>query len=117
MSERNNKGEHLEPETQFIQPGIDRSGYTDMDAYVVGADSAEYYENKNFNAEEDLQGFEEAGIDESEFGEADFGEGYDSDDELTEEEWAELEAEYGICLLYTSPSPRDRQKSRMPSSA
>ena len=27
---------------------------------------------------------------------------------------AELER---ICLLYTSPSPRDRQKSRMPSSA
>ena len=25
--------------------------------------------------------------------------------------------EYGGCLLYTSPSPRDRQKSRMPSSA
>ena len=25
--------------------------------------------------------------------------------------------EYKICLLYTSPSPRDRQKSRMPSSA
>ena len=25
--------------------------------------------------------------------------------------------ERGICLLYTSPSPRDRQKSRMPSSA
>ena len=23
----------------------------------------------------------------------------------------------GRCLLYTSPSPRDRQKSRMPSSA
>ena len=23
----------------------------------------------------------------------------------------------GACLLYTSPSPRDRQKSRMPSSA
>ena len=22
-----------------------------------------------------------------------------------------------VCLLYTSPSPRDRQKSRMPSSA
>ena len=40
----------------------------------------------------------------------------------------ELDTEYGIpkgyvriawgtCLLYTSPSPRDRQKSRMPSSA
>ena len=27
--------------------------------------------------------------------------------------WSRL----GICLLYTSPSPRDRQKSRMPSSA
>ena len=26
-------------------------------------------------------------------------------------------ASYIICLLYTSPSPRDRQKSRMPSSA
>ena len=24
---------------------------------------------------------------------------------------------YLVCLLYTSPSPRDRQKSRMPSSA
>ena len=27
------------------------------------------------------------------------------------------EQERSICLLYTSPSPRDRQKSRMPSSA
>ena len=26
-------------------------------------------------------------------------------------------AESNNCLLYTSPSPRDRQKSRMPSSA
>ena len=26
-------------------------------------------------------------------------------------------AGYSGCLLYTSPSPRDRQKSRMPSSA
>ena len=26
-------------------------------------------------------------------------------------------ANYQRCLLYTSPSPRDRQKSRMPSSA
>ena len=24
---------------------------------------------------------------------------------------------WDVCLLYTSPSPRDRQKSRMPSSA
>ena len=26
-------------------------------------------------------------------------------------------AEFGPCLLYTSPSPRDRTRSRMPSSA
>ena len=26
-------------------------------------------------------------------------------------------AQFATCLLYTSPSPRDRQKSRMPSSA
>ena len=26
-------------------------------------------------------------------------------------------AQNSVCLLYTSPSPRDRQKSRMPSSA
>ena len=28
-----------------------------------------------------------------------------------------LDAETGTCLLYTSPSPRDRTRSRMPSSA
>ena len=27
------------------------------------------------------------------------------------------DAKHKLCLLYTSPSPRDRQKSRMPSSA
>ena len=30
---------------------------------------------------------------------------------------SELESLFSACLLYTSPSPRDRQKSRMPSSA
>ena len=29
----------------------------------------------------------------------------------------DIESKYNFCLLYTSPSPRDRQKSRMPSSA
>ena len=28
-----------------------------------------------------------------------------------------LNTKFPFCLLYTSPSPRDRQKSRMPSSA
>ena len=32
-------------------------------------------------------------------------------------ETAAIVAEFLGCLLYTSPSPRDRQKSRMPSSA
>ena len=27
------------------------------------------------------------------------------------------DARVGVCLLYTSPSPRDRTRSRMPSSA
>ena len=34
---------------------------------------------------------------------------------LGEQQWHGLVREF--CLLYTSPSPRDRQKSRMPSSA
>ena len=34
----------------------------------------------------------------------------------TAEELNKIREYYG-CLLYTSPSPRDRQKSRMPSSA
>ena len=42
------------------------------------------------------------------------------------ENWDELESEKGVifvsiptllCLLYTSPSPRDKRQSRMPSSA
>ena len=34
-----------------------------------------------------------------------------------ERKLAEKKAKRLACLLYTSPSPRDRQKSRMPSSA
>ena len=36
---------------------------------------------------------------------------------LTKEEFSLLIDEYTICLLYTSPSPRDVEESRMPSSA
>ena len=32
-------------------------------------------------------------------------------------ELAMFQEQCKLCLLYTSPSPRDRQKSRMPSSA
>ena len=47
-------------------------------------------------------------------------------EKVTEEFWKEIEAEaakyevtvdYYLCLLYTSPSPRDGLLSRMPSSA
>ena len=42
-------------------------------------------------------------------------------EDLAENEVANLYgaalAHWNFCLLYTSPSPRDRQKSRMPSSA
>ena len=35
----------------------------------------------------------------------------------TGEEWEEFFTISGNCLLYTSPSPRDVEESRMPSSA
>ena len=38
-------------------------------------------------------------------------------EEQQEEIFEELDEINEVCLLYTSPSPRDRQKSRMPSSA
>ena len=37
--------------------------------------------------------------------------------EITSNSYFDIEADYDICLLYTSPSPRDRVLSRMPSSA
>ena len=42
---------------------------------------------------------------------------HDVVDERAEAPSGRLERESVVCLLYTSPSPRDRQKSRMPSSA
>ena len=47
-------------------------------------------------------------------GTLDVNEDLDGDGNLDE---AEDQDGDGLCLLYTSPSPRDRQKSRMPSSA
>ena len=43
------------------------------------------------------------------------GESYEL--ELVRSEGFEASYRFEACLLYTSPSPRDRQKSRMPSSA
>ena len=39
------------------------------------------------------------------------------DARILAEKWANIRSRRNSCLLYTSPSPRDRQKSRMPSSA
>ena len=41
----------------------------------------------------------------------------DSDYAVRLKEKQRLRAQYNICLLYTSPSPRDLSTSRMPSSA
>ena len=44
----------------------------------------------------------------------------DGDVDLLQQRRSKLEGRVDLgttCLLYTSPSPRDRQKSRMPSSA
>ena len=37
--------------------------------------------------------------------------------QVTERWKLDMNSDSWLCLLYTSPSPRDRQKSRMPSSA
>ena len=37
--------------------------------------------------------------------------------ERLKKEISELKSTYNTCLLYTSPSPRDVEESRMPSSA
>ena len=41
----------------------------------------------------------------------------DTEKKINKEDDVEVINESKDCLLYTSPSPRDRQKSRMPSSA
>ena len=52
---------------------------------------------------------------------ADFFEGLDKSELPDSEGWAiemvQLCTHNGTCLLYTSPSPRDKRQSRMPSSA
>ena len=45
------------------------------------------------------------------------GSGYRRMAETSEQISADVSLLIETCLLYTSPSPRDRQKSRMPSSA
>ena len=44
-------------------------------------------------------------------------EGMSAYSKIQEQEFAREKDGYTSCLLYTSPSPRDRTRSRMPSSA
>ena len=46
-----------------------------------------------------------------------FGFNIEHDDALKGLNLVRYDADFGTCLLYTSPSPRDRTRSRMPSSA
>ena len=46
-----------------------------------------------------------------------FGPGFITISKLEDKEWETITQEINNCLLYTSPSPRDRNVSRMPSSA
>ena len=95
MSDHNRDHEQM-PETQFYQPGIDASGYDEVEEHYVTADDAEFYEG--------YEGFDESDFDDSDFGEADYGdtglegrdEDADEDAEYTDEEWAEIERAYGI---------------------
>ena len=95
MSDHNRDHEQM-PETQFYQPGIDASGYDEVEEHYVTADDAEFYEG--------YEDFDESDFDDSDFGEADYGdtglegrdEDADEDAEYTDEEWAEIERAYGI---------------------
>ena len=95
MSDHNRDHEQM-PETQFYQPGIDASGYDEVEEHYVTADDAEFYEG--------YEDFDDSDFDDSDFGEAYYGdtglegrdEDADEDAEYTDEEWAEIERAYGI---------------------
>ena len=77
-------------------------------------------EEKNTDVEEQEIETQTAHSEESEVSEAEeSGAEAESGDSPEAEALANLTAEYEAynCLLYTSPSPRDRTRSRMPSSA
>ena len=72
--EHKETGAENAPETEFIQPGIDASGYEELSPETLGADDAEFYD---------------ADFDTSDFSDADFA-------EYTDEDWAEIEESFGI---------------------
>ena len=56
------------------------------------------------------------GWDSNWYGGRDYGDKLAEDDKIRKYIYARL-SRASVCLLYTSPSPRDRSSSRMPSSA
>ena len=102
------------------------SGDDSADVATDAADTAESFETTADDAAGDIAGADLSGdaVEEEEAMEDDEEEEAMEDEEEEameddeEEEAMEDEEEEAMdCLLYTSPSPRDRQKSRMPSSA
>ena len=85
-------------EHKQLRDTVRRHAEDDMRPHVSEADDTERFPKELFAR------WGELGLIGARYPEADGGVGMDKISDC-------------ICLLYTSPSPRDRQKSRMPSSA
>ena len=108
---RINKPERFRACLQHFLAADEDSSSGNEDAAGAGAVDDDVYDatTDDSTGEEDL----DVTLDEDE-DEDDVTPDEDEDDDVTPDE---DEGAAGTCLLYTSPSPRDRQKSRMPSSA
>ena len=86
--------------TQYVKAGIGPNGTGSTNViFTAGAQDNGSQAFRGANASPGINGSEELS---------------DGDGFFT---FVDKDGQYMICLLYTSPSPRDRQKSRMPSSA
>ena len=116
------KRQGLEEDEEFVEAFYDLREFAEMyrqDMEVQGRESPTLYSLPRLVSNQDSDGFKRQTAD------------------LSYREWPEVDVVEGVviatnnfrqmrqyspntpntCLLYTSPSPRDRQKSRMPSSA
>ena len=71
------------------------------------------YEKGSYYSNNDTTNLQEDGTAYDEYDELE----EDLDEEVDTEIFMEEDTSYDDCLLYTSPSPRDKRQSRMPSSA
>ena len=116
--------------TPPAEAGIPYVGFAEIDTIIAGA--AEAFDRKRYDESARLLSrarfFIHSGISEGRFdgippnlelilGLSEFYRGYPVKGMLFVTSAAAAEPTNGTCLLYTSPSPRDRTRSRMPSSA